>query len=204
MVKIFHASSWNYDWRLSPGSHEIYDDIRAFAHHVEVSSSIKPIYMFTGAIAEYYFKKSLADWDSKTKTFNFHGPPTALTRYTTAKDISNYVLEAITSPDASNGGYVFVQSFEASPQDIVKAYSAARDGRLTANLNCLGSLGDAKTKMDEGRAVHGKREWYKYLWYCYQYHIPMRSWDYDPVDVARFSNVKQTDLEEFFRQNPDV
>ncbi|KAJ9258333.1 hypothetical protein DTO271D3_4739 [Paecilomyces variotii] len=203
-VKVFHASSWNYDWRRSPGTHEIYDDIRAFAHHVEISSTIKPIYMFTGAIAEYYFRKSPADWDSKTKTFNFYGPSTQPTRYTTTNDIANYVVEAITAPDASSGGYIFVQSFEASPEDIVKEYNAAREGRITAKLNCLGTLDDAKAKLDQGRAMYEKRDWPKYLWYCYQYHIPSRSWDYEPKDVSRFPNVRQTSLYEFFRQNPDV
>ncbi|KAJ5462557.1 hypothetical protein N7475_007501 [Penicillium sp. IBT 31633x] len=203
-VKIFHATSWNYDWTLAPGSHEIYDDMRGFAHHVAVSSTIKPIYMFTGAIAEYYFKRSRYDWDPDTKTFSFHGPSTFPTRYTTAEDIGNYVLEAITAPDAADGGFVRVQSFEASPEDIVKAYRAAREGHVTAKLNCLGSVKDAEDKLNEGRAKYGKSGWYNFIRQCYQYHIPARSWDYEPVDVARFPNVKQTSLEKFFRRNPDV
>ncbi|KAH7028434.1 NmrA-like family protein [Macrophomina phaseolina] len=167
-------------------------------------AGVKPIYMFTGAIAEWYFRKSPYDWDSKTKTFSFHGPSTSPTRYTTAGDLANYVLEAITAPTAADGGYVCVQSFEASPEDVVKAYNAARQGRITANLKCLGTLEDAKAQLDHGRAIYSKRECYNYLWYTYQYYIPMRAWDYEPVDVARFPNVKQTSLEEFFRQNPDV
>ena len=178
--------------------------MRGFVHHVEVSSTIKPIYMFTGAIAEYYFKRSPYDWDPDTKTFNFHGPSTFPTRYTTADDIGNYVLEAITAPDAADGGFIRVQSFEASPEDIVKAYNAAREGQATANLNCLGSVKDAEDKLNEGRSKNGKSGWYSFIRYIYQYHIPARSWDYEPVDVARFSNVKQTSLEEFFRRNPDV
>lgn len=178
--------------------------MRAFAHHIEISSSIKPIYMFTGAIAEWYFKRNPADWDSKTKTFRFHGPSTFPTRFTTTDDIANYVLEAIAAPNAANGGYVRVQSFEASPEDIVNAYNAAREGRVTAKLQCLGSLEDAKATLDQERAKYGTREYYRYLWYSYQYHVPSRSWDFDPADVARFPNVKQTSLQEFFIQNPDV
>ena len=103
-------------------------------------------YMFTGAITEWYFQKSPRDWDPKTKTFFFHRPSTALTRYTTAGDIANYVLEAITAPNAADGGYLCVQSFEASPEDVVKAYNAARQGRVTANMKCLGTLEDAKAR----------------------------------------------------------
>lgn len=155
-LQIFYATSWNYDWTLSPGSHELYDDWLGFGHHVELSSTIKPIYMFTGAIPDYYFKKSNYDWDRMTKTFNFHGSSTFPTRYTTAEDIGNYILEAITAPDAANGGYVRVQSLEASPEDVVKAYGAARKGRITTKLNCLGSLKDAETKLNEGRLPMGR------------------------------------------------
>ncbi|GFF55995.1 hypothetical protein IFM46972_10402 [Aspergillus udagawae] len=166
---------------------KVYDDIRGFAHHVAVSSSIKPIYMFTGAIADYSFKRSRCDWDPDTNTFNFHGPSTFPTRYTTAEDIGNYVLEVITAPNTANGDF-----------------STAREGRITAKLNCLGSLKDAEDKLNEGQAEYGKSGWYNYIRYCYQYHIPARSWDHEPADVARFPNVKQTRLEEFFRRNPDV
>ena len=160
--------------------------------------------MFTGAIAEYYFRNSPLDWDTKSKTFNYHGSSTFQTRYTTADDIANYTLEAITAPDAAKGVSIFVESFQASPEDIASAYSAATNGRVHVTLNCLGTIEDAKAKLDDGRAKYPKREWHKYLWYCYQVNIPSRSWDFEPVDVARFPNVKQTSLEEFFRQNPDI
>ena len=178
--------------------------MRGFAHHVEVSSTIKPIYMFTGAIAEYYFKRSREDWDPDTKTFSFYGPSTFPTRYTTTGEIGEYVLEAIMTPNAADGGFIRVQSFEASPEDIVKAYNSARGGQPTAKLHCLGSVKDAEDKLNQGRAKYGKGACYKFIRYIYQYHIPSRSWDYEPVDVARFPNVKQTSLEEFFRNNPDV
>ncbi|KAH7059057.1 NmrA-like family protein, partial [Macrophomina phaseolina] len=203
-VKIFHATSWNADWRLAPGSHELYDELRAFAHHVELSSSIKPLYMITGAIAEYIFCRSPRDWDPKTKTFHFHGDSEFAMRYTTAGDIANYVLEAITAPDAANGGFICVQSFEASPKDVVETYNRVREGRVQASYKYWGTLEEAKAKLDAGRATYSKKDMYQYMWYVYQYHLPMRSWDYEPVDVARFYNVKQTTLEEFFRQNPDV
>lgn len=160
--------------------------------------------MFTGAIAEWYFRKSPFDWDPESKTFSFYGSSSSLTRYTTTRDIAEYVMEAISAPDAADGGYIRVQSFEASPNDVAKAYSAARGGYSTAKLNSLGSLEDAKACIDDGRTRYSKREFYKYLWYVYQYHIPKRTWDYEPVDVARFSTVKQTSLEDFFRQNPDI
>ncbi|EKG13604.1 NmrA-like family protein [Macrophomina phaseolina MS6] len=169
-----------------------------------MTSTIKPLYMFTGAIAEYYFRRSPLNWDSETKTFNFHGPISFPTRYTTANDIANYVLEAITAPDAAAGGYLRVQSFEASPDDIAKAYSAARGGRAQITLNCLGTLEDAKARLDDGRAKYAKRDWHNYAFYVYEYHIPSRSWDYEPVDSARFSNVKRTSLEQFFLENPDI
>lgn len=203
-LQIFHASTWNYDWRLGPGTHELYDELQAFAHHVALSSQIKPIYMFTGAIAEYVFRRSPRDWDPATKTLQYHGHSTFPMRYTTAADLGNYVIEAISAPDAADGGYLRVQSFEASPEDVVGAYNRARDGSVRASHKCVGTVEDAKAKLDEGRAKFSKRDCWNYMWYVYQYHIPMRTWDYEPVDVARFPDVKQTSLEDFFRGNPDV
>ncbi|KAK7211538.1 hypothetical protein V2G26_018716 [Clonostachys chloroleuca] len=110
-VKIFHASTWNLDWRRSPGTHEVYDSLAHFAHHASMTSTIKPIYMFTGAIAEWYFVRSAKDWDRETKTVIYHGDPAFKTRYTTANDIANYVLEAITAPDAAEGA---ISEYKAS------------------------------------------------------------------------------------------
>ncbi|KAK2773334.1 hypothetical protein CKAH01_03794 [Colletotrichum kahawae] len=201
---FFMPALGSYDWRLGPGTHELYDELQAFAHHVALSSQIKPIYMFTGAIAEYVFRRSLRDWDPATKTLQYHGHSTFPIRYTTAADLGNYVIEAISAPDAADGGYLRVQSFEASPEDVVGAYNRARDGSVRASHKCVGTVEDAKAKLDEGRAKFSKRDCWNYMWYVYQYHIPMRTWDYGPVDVARFPDVKQTSLEDFFRGNPDV
>ncbi|GME61476.1 NmrA-like family protein [Neofusicoccum parvum] len=204
-VKIFHASSWNYDWSKSPlGQHESYDTLIAFWNHARLSSSIKPLATFTGAIPEFMFIRSPKGWDRETKTFVYCGDPTARIRYTTADDLAAYSVEAVLAPDAAKGGFIRVQSFEASPEEVVKAYEAARGGRIKAHAQSLGSLEDAENAVANGRATVGVQNWLQYIWYGYQVHMGRRTWDYEPVDCARFSSVKQTSLKEWFEANPEV
>ncbi|KAF2009471.1 NmrA-like family protein [Aaosphaeria arxii CBS 175.79] len=204
-VKNFHASTWNYDWTLGYlGQHEIYDAFISFCAHVRLSSTIKPLYMFTGAIVEWIFCRSAQDWDSTTKTLFYCGDSNATIRYTTARDLAAYTVEAVTSPEASKGGFVRVQSFEASPTDVVEAYNAARAGQAVAHAKCLGTLEDAATRLAEGRANTDPTEFMKFTWDGYAALIGRGVWDYEPQDCARFPNVKQTSLKEWFQGHADV
>lgn len=55
-VKRFVAAAWNYDWRkMSLGQHESYDMYLSFRRMVEFTSEIRPIYIFTGVLAEVLF-----------------------------------------------------------------------------------------------------------------------------------------------------
>ncbi|KAL1614111.1 hypothetical protein SLS56_012187 [Neofusicoccum ribis] len=204
-VKIFHASSWNYDWSKSPlGQHESCDTLIAFCNHVRLSSTIKPLATITGAIAEWVFIRSPKDWDRETKTLVYCGDPTTRIRYTTADDLAEYSVEAVLAPNAAEGGFVRVQSFEASPAEVVQAYEAARGGSIKAHAKCLGSLGDAADALAKVRATMGVQNWPQYIWYGYQINMARRIWDYEPMDCARFPSVKQTSLKEWFEANPEV
>ncbi|KAF5259650.1 hypothetical protein FOXYS1_9727 [Fusarium oxysporum] len=205
-VKIFHAASWNYDWtRGYLGQHESYDPYICFAAHVRLSSTIKPLYMFTGAIAEFIFSGRRDDiWDRKTKTFKHFGDATKSLRYTTANDLAAYTVEAVTAPDAVEGGFVRVQSFEVSPADIVKAYESARGGQLKANAQCVGSLADAEAMLAKARATTDLLDFESYIGLSYVVHPLRGSWDYEPVDCSRFRNVQQTSLEEWFQAHSEL
>lgn len=55
-VKRYVAAAWNYDWRkISFGEHESYDMYHPFRRIVEFTSEIRPIYIFTGVLAEVLF-----------------------------------------------------------------------------------------------------------------------------------------------------
>ena len=55
-IKTFIAQSWNNDWtKIKFGDIEPYDSRIAFYKHVELSSSIKPVYLFTGLFADLLY-----------------------------------------------------------------------------------------------------------------------------------------------------
>ncbi|KAH7065560.1 NmrA-like family protein [Macrophomina phaseolina] len=203
-VKIFHAASWNYDWsRGYLGQHESYDPYIVFAAHVRVSSNIKPIYMFTGAIADFIFYDERDKiWNKETKTFHYFGDKTQALRYTTADDIAAYTSEAIQAPGAENGGYVRVQSFAVSPADVVAAYEAAH-GRK-AHAQCVGSIEDAERMLAKARATTSPVAHDEYIGLSYAVHMARGSWEYEPSDGARFPTVKPTDLKSWLLAHPDL
>ncbi|KAF7596370.1 hypothetical protein BBP40_002114 [Aspergillus hancockii] len=55
-MKRFVATSCNYDWRdLELGKHESYNPFVSFRNQMQLTSDIKPIYVYTGIFAEALF-----------------------------------------------------------------------------------------------------------------------------------------------------
>ncbi|KAH7062528.1 NmrA-like family protein [Macrophomina phaseolina] len=204
-IKIFHGSSWNLDWSKAKfGDQEGYDPIISFWWQTRLASSIEAQWMFTGAIVEYIFERSAFVWDRQTKTFSFWGKPETKIPYTTADDLAAYTLEAIAAPDATEGEFIRVESFRASNDEVVQVYEAARGGRVKAHLNRIGSREDAEKALAKGRATIPKNRFREYIWPVYAIHDEIGDWDYEPVDVARFPQVKQTSLEEWLEVYPEI
>ncbi|CAI7676968.1 unnamed protein product [Penicillium manginii] len=146
-VKIFHTASWNYDWTLGYlGQHEAYDPYLAFHTQVRISSRIKPLFMFTGRIAEWLFSNRRDKiWDRETQTLP------CFWICTTASDIAAYTLEAICAPGADEGGFIRVESFRFTPTQFVEAYERARSGKVSAHLKYQGSVDDVVEMLKRAR-----------------------------------------------------
>ncbi|EXK26697.1 hypothetical protein FOXG_15823 [Fusarium oxysporum f. sp. lycopersici 4287] len=57
-VKVFNAATWNNDWsKIKYGDFEHYDTNIAFQHYAAWTSSINPIYIFTGYFSDLYLTK---------------------------------------------------------------------------------------------------------------------------------------------------
>lgn len=205
-IKIFHAASWNYDWTKGElGQHESYDPYIAFANHVRLSSSIKPIYMFTGIIVEWFFENPRgSSWNRETKTLSYFGDETKPLICCTADDIAAYSVEAVAAPGAENGGFVRVDSFRVTPEQIAREYEAARGGGVKAHVKRLGSLEDVEMMLTKARKEIDPTEFEKYIGLSYVDHMLKGTWDYESVDVKRFGNVKQTSLKEWFEMHPEL
>ncbi|RDW59129.1 NmrA-like protein [Coleophoma crateriformis] len=205
-VKIFHAASWNFDWSKDTlGNHEGYDPFLCFANQVRLTSSIRPLYMFTGAIVEFFYDNPRGSaWDPKTKTMSYFGDGSKKFNFTTANDLAAYTIEAISTPEADQGGFVRVESFRATWGDLVTEYEAARGGTVKAQLKCFGSEADVEGMLATARKTIPAREYEKYIGLSYVLNMLRDTWDYEPIDCKRFSGVKQTTLREWLKDHPEL
>lgn len=187
------------------GQHESYDPYLCFDAHVRISSRIKPIYMFTGIIAEWMFSNRRDRiWDRDTKTLSYFGDGTKEWICTTAKDIAAYTIAAISEPTADQGGFVRVESFRFTPAQLLTAYEKARGGKVKGHLKYEGSLEDAVSMVNKARATIDPVDHEEYIGLGYIEHMLKGSWDYEPVDNKRFSSVKPTTLEGYFTEHPEL
>ncbi|KAJ0125245.1 hypothetical protein J7T55_006590 [Diaporthe amygdali] len=203
---IFHAASWNYDWTLGHlGQHETYDSYIAFAAQARISSRIKPLYMFTGVIAEWLFSNRRDNiWDRDTKTMSYFGDGTEEWIGTTAGDLAAYTVEAVSAPSAEQGGFLRVESFRFTPAQLVAAYEEARGGKVKGHLKCHGSLDDVVSMLAKARAATDPIDHENYIGLAYVEHTLKGTWNYEPVDNKRFPTVKPTSLRQFFEAHPEL
>jgi hypothetical protein len=161
--------------------------------------------MFTGVIPEWMFSNRRDKiWDRETKTLSYFGDGTETWIYTTADDLAAYTVEAVTQPGAEKGGFVRVESFRCTPRELVKTYEEARKGAVRGNLKYGGSLGDVVEMVRKARDTTDRVDFEEYVGLSYVEHILKGTWNYEPVDNARFANVKVTTLREYFEKHPEL
>ncbi|KAK8075534.1 isoflavone reductase like, partial [Apiospora hydei] len=106
-VKIFHACSWNYD---QLGDHEAYDSYIMFCNHARISSTIRPIYGFTGLTPQYTLTHPSAGMsEHENLALNYFGNGDE--QDITAADLAAYSIAAISDPHAADGGLYHVIIF---------------------------------------------------------------------------------------------
>ncbi|RYP91110.1 hypothetical protein DL770_002766 [Monosporascus sp. CRB-9-2] len=149
--QVFHAASWNYDWKRNRlGDHETCDCYISFCNDARTSSTIKPIYGFTGTIPEWELvrlnRPKMIDAASRSTS----ATGTKALFWTSADDLAAYTIEAVSEPGAADGGFYRVQSFRASPLEMVEAYEQGRGPRL--ERQSLGSLSEIEDMLVQARA----------------------------------------------------
>lgn len=161
--------------------------------------------MFTGIICEWFFNNPRGStWDRESKTLSFFGDGSKEFIYCTTNDLAAYSVEAVTAPGAENGGYVRVESFRLTPEQIVREYEAASGGGVAAQTKRVGSLEDAEKMLLKARTEIDAMEFEKYIGLSYVVHVLRGTWDFEASDVKRFGGVRQTKLREWFEMHPEL
>ncbi|EEU48313.1 uncharacterized protein NECHADRAFT_75757 [Fusarium vanettenii 77-13-4] len=179
-------------------------------HHVEMTSPIKPIYMFIGIFAETMFSmfghghvgpNMPLIWDAETKTMNIWGTGHTTWFWTTETDTAEFTAEVIQRDDAAQGGFWNVCSGAHSLRQIAEIYERERGVKVT--LNIQGSIGELEAKALDARSKGDKRKYYLYTGLFYQLYASNGALNFRKLDNDRLP-VSGMTIEEFLRQNPQI
>lgn len=214
-VTRFLAASWNYDWRnLNLGDEEVYDAYIAFHSHVSISSSIKTLHVLTGVLAEVFFGVHLEQgftpkddgvWEpnSAEKSVDVYGTGHEPWCFTTEADAGAFAVEAVTGPDAEEGGFVTLYSFRKSIREVVRVYERVRPGK-TVSVNMKGSMEELERKALAEKKRCGRERWWEYHRLFFQLYTITGKWDLVKLDLDKFPGARPTSLEMFLKDNPSI
>lgn len=135
-VQRFVAPTWNYDWhKVKLGQHESYDPNISFQNHVELRSSIKSIYIFSGVLDEGLFSvpghgdfslKNNGVWDPVKKSMEIWGTGKETWHWTTERDAAEFAAAIISKEDAAEGGSRSICSGEHTLEEIATIYEKVK------------------------------------------------------------------------------
>ncbi|KAF5020330.1 hypothetical protein F66182_7636 [Fusarium sp. NRRL 66182] len=200
-VKIFHAASWNYDWsKVALGDCESYDSYIAFRSHARLSSTIKPIYAFTGVIAEFIFDyvEHASPVNEKAKVLSYFGTGNEDWAFTVLDDLAAYTIQAVSEPDADQGGFYYVDSFRTTTVGIGKVYEKVYKTQL--EYKHVGSIEDLEKKVQHCRETISPLRNREYAGLVYLMLQLKGLLDYESKDSKRWSHIKQTGFEEWLEK----
>jgi hypothetical protein len=210
-VKRYVAATWNCDWRdMTVGMHESYDPILCFREQVQLSSTIKPLYIFCGAFGEVFFSlpghgnfspANHGVWDPENKTMDIWGSEDQVWQLTTERDAAEFTAEIVGRDDASQGGYWCVRSGEYSLKDIAAVYEQVRGQKVYKQHQ--GSVEDLRATTLEARKKGLKQNYFEYIGYFYQLYTYDGTWTLKTLDNDKL-RVEVTILERFLHENPSV
>ncbi|KAE8320742.1 hypothetical protein BDV39DRAFT_32948 [Aspergillus sergii] len=208
-IKIFHASSWNADWRLFDwGEFEAYDTHIAFQRHVELTSPIKPVYVYTGMFAEYLFSPAGPGMFSKDESgaasVQVWDKGDATMSWTTMKDAAEFSISLLTRMDVQkgNGGYFSVKSGDCSPHDIARAYQNVTGASV--DVRYTGTVDQLIQKLEHARQQHGPGQYMQYLALAAQSFLYSGKLQLQNAETSIDGKPTTTSLEDLLRGKPDL
>ncbi|KAM0335432.1 hypothetical protein ACHAQA_000478 [Verticillium albo-atrum] len=208
-VQRFVAASWSCDSRnINLGVHQSYDPGLCFRQQAQLSSKIKPIYIFTGALAEVFFSvpghgtfspAHNGVWDPENKSMDVWGTGDEKWDMTTERDAAEFAAVLLGREDATEGGFFTLCSFQYSPKEIAKIYEEVRGTKVAKKMK--GSLEELRQKALTARSQGPYGEYFSYIGLFYQLYQLDGTIALGDLDNERIG-VKTTGLKEFLQANP--
>lgn len=207
-VTRFISASWNFDWRDMPlGMQESYDPYISFRRHVDLSSSIRPIYIFCGVLAEVLFSipghgdfspKNHGVWDPESKTMEIFGTGEEPWHWTTEKDAAEFAAEIIQRDDAPQGGFWSLCSGVNTLPELAGAYERVKGSKV--DVQYKGTVSDLRQKALEARNQGSEQSYWSYIGWFYQLYTVDGTWTLKDLQNDLLG-VQTTSLEDFLRNS---
>jgi hypothetical protein len=213
-IKRFLAASWNYDWRNIPFQSEpVYDPAMMFHAQVSISSTIKPLHIFSGMLAEVFFgaegqagftPEYFGVWDGKAtpRRMEMYGTGDELWQFTTERDAGAWGVEVVTARDAKDGDFISLCSFETSMNKLREAYEQVRGEKVEVKL--MGSPDSLFRSADEGKAMLGRAGFWN--WHAKVFHANCVAgvWNMRDLQNSKYPNVEAQSLKQFLNEHSTV
>ncbi|KAI8631927.1 NAD(P)-binding protein [Xylariaceae sp. FL1651] len=210
-VRVYVSASWNSDWRRQRlGDHESYDPYHCFHRLAELSSAVRPHFVFTGVLAEVLFSApgrvsfSPANhgvWDPEAGRVEVWGDPACRWQWTSEADAAEFAAAIVEQENAADGGFWTVCSGYDSLEDIARIYGQVRGTQV--KVEQVGSVKELREKALVGRARSHPTTMWDYIGYFYVLYIVDGTWTPCQFDNNKLG-VKGTPLEEYLKQNPEI
>lgn len=211
-IKRFVAGSWNHDWRHAPlGYHESYDPYLSFRHQAELSSEIKPLYIFNGAFVGTLFsipnhghfgaEDSSNIWDMNHERIRIWGTGHETFYWTTEKDAAEFTSEIVQHEDTEEGGFWNVYSGAHSLTETARRYEKERNRKVIIQM--IGTIEQLGERLKKAREEGDKRKYETYIGWSYQYHAICGTWIFNKLDNDKL-NVQPTFMKDFLKEHPEL
>ncbi|KAJ3579440.1 hypothetical protein NPX13_g1127 [Xylaria arbuscula] len=204
-------SAWNLDWsQLEWGQVPYYDVFLALKRQLELSSTVKPLYIFVGILCEVFFSvpghggfapANHGVWDPERKRAVVWGSGHEKWQITTECDAAEFTAELIQDLSNETGIYRFC-SFEKSTREMAEAYENARGVKVT--IDNAGNLEDLKAVAANAVEKLGLQRSWEWMGYFYQLYQLNGTFYMRELDNDRYTAVNATSLERFLELNPQI
>ncbi|KFA61012.1 hypothetical protein S40285_02746 [Stachybotrys chlorohalonatus IBT 40285] len=129
-VKIFVASSWNCDWtKIKYGDFEPYDNHIAFEQQAAMTSSIRPVYLFTGVFHSLLFTPfgpGGFDTADGVPRMHYWGDGDQIKHpWSHLNDVAAWTIEILINGDGvrdGNGGFFSLRSGRHTIRELARTY----------------------------------------------------------------------------------
>ncbi|KAI0967233.1 NAD(P)-binding protein [Xylaria arbuscula] len=212
-VLIYVSASWNMDWRKQAlGDHESYDPYLCFKRLAELTTRVRPHYIFSGVLAEVLFSapgrvsfspQNHGVWDPapEGKHAEIWGDLDVKWQWTSEADAAEFAAAIVEQKDAAEGGFWTVCSGYDSLPDIARIYEQVRG--TAVGVERVGTVEELREKAFAGRAASHPTTMWDYLGYFYVLYTVDGTWTPGPFDNERLG-VKGVGLEKYLRENPEI